>query len=288
MNNYLNQEHELFLNDEFKKYYNNLENTFRTEIEYFNNHSCPNCGIIYDVPIKTTRICKYCKKKIYKRSNYHTKQCFLLSEERYLEYIKFEKSLNELNFYENKLLRTSYSVYNLKHRIAELRKKNEILNARDILWSLYNQLYIEKVQIAIRLYNDMLKSDDYQIKVLKIFDVCKEFHSAYYYLKDSIDIAIFKNKEDILISLISTYTHAQISIEYLYYSINDCATFHKEELLNYVDIGLFETYIKMCPTGIKDLELKYKSYCTNFTIPIISTNVSWKIVKKALLTNLYA
>lgn len=283
IDNSYNKINRKFLNEEYLNFYERLEKTFNYEKNLYNCWACPNCGVIYDKPIKSTRICKYCQKKITKRRNYLTKKAFLIGEKNLAQYSKFEEELGLLHFYENILVKKSYSIKNLNSIIANYRKRPGIVTPRDLLWCLCNDYFMEYQHLALNEFKKSINIKDTLDKITAIIETQKLFHIAYSFLDSSINILEREEKYDILCNLIGTYIHAQMSINLLYYTANKYAQLDEKALMQCAYNLNLENLITAKRLTINEYEKIYKENTRDFIIPIISINDSWEIVKTMLL-----
>ena len=199
---------EKFLNDDYQKIYHDIEFDFEKEAQYYNNHCCPYCGVVFEKEIKTTKNCSECKKKIIKRNNYLTKQNYLMTQDKFTIFEKYGKKLQELNFYEEILKRISYNFPNLRKEILNKRKNN--LNVRDIVWGICNDLSFEYSKKGIELIKKS-QTKNKQDGIFDVFEAQRKFGISNGYTLKMVEIAEYENKLDISTDLLCNYLHNEIN-----------------------------------------------------------------------------
>lgn len=124
-----------YLNNEYISLYNRMQYDFAEEAQYYNNHCCPNCDIVFDNEVKTSE----CKKQITKRSNYITKQGYLIGTNKLCKYMNYEQKLRDLHFYEDILKNISY-MGDIREYVKECQKKFTSSSIRELVWNILNEL----------------------------------------------------------------------------------------------------------------------------------------------------
>lgn len=268
-----------YLDEEYLRIYHDIEFDFEKETQYYNNHCCPYCGIVFEKEIKTTKNCPYCKKKIIKRNNYLTKQNYLMTQDKFKSFEKYEKELQELNFYEEILKHISYNCSNLKEKILEKSSRN--LNIRDLVWGLCNDLEIEYSIKGVNLINQC-KNKPLQSKVFDLSEAKRLFDISNIYTLNMAKIAEHEDKLDISIDILCNYLHNQINIYMLEFTFCDLYEFKEERLIQSLNTRHLKEYLQNHSISIIRFEKYYKGCNRNFVIPIVDKTTAWKIIKTAL------
>lgn len=269
-----------YLNEEYLKIYHDIEFDFEKEAQYYNNHCCPNCGIVFDKEIKTTRDCPECKKKIIKRNNYLTKQNYLMTENKFKLFEKYEKKLQDLNFYDEILKHVSYNCSNVKEKILE--KSNR--NIRDLVWEICNDLSLEYSVKGTKIINQC-KAKSLQDKVFDISEAKRLFGISNIYTLNMAKIAEHEDKIDISIDILCNYLHNEVSIYMLEFTFCDLYEFKEQRLIQSLNTRYLKEFLQNHFISINQFEKYYKSCNRNFVIPIIDKNKAWNYIEKNLKTN---
>lgn len=74
------------------------KNLFYDNYEFFNNNCCPNCGVVLNSEIKTSKKCSEFKEKIVVRTNPLTKEKLLLCEKNLKKYESNDNKRNKFLF----------------------------------------------------------------------------------------------------------------------------------------------------------------------------------------------
>ena len=90
--------HNMFFEDEWKEWFNNDKTIFEYEYSCFQNNACPNCGVVLDKQISSSKKCQECNKKMVVRTNYKTKQKLIIGEDKIDSYNKLDLKRKEIKF----------------------------------------------------------------------------------------------------------------------------------------------------------------------------------------------
>lgn len=218
-----------YLSNEFMQLYNDISEEFIAEKEYYDNNSCPYCGTVSDKKINNSKKCSSCKKYIWKRSNYMTKQGYLLADEKIEKYNAFHDKANELYFYEHLLKKRELLLDDdyikskriLKDIINDYRYK--YVSVRDIVWNFFQNYSIKFEKEAILLFGKMVKMDD----MLDKLDVYSKFRRNIFksnrMLDGMFDICNHNSRYDVALDLLVRVIYNNEVVELLYYGINEFA-----------------------------------------------------------------
>lgn len=107
------------------------------------SNTCPNCGFIFDQPIKRKKNCSECKKPIFVRTTQTLYPSSALTEEQ----------VNHAEFYETMRSSLGLMKSDYKSHKEALKKKwdKEKINTYDVLWSMFNDhnLYTRSIDKSL-------------------------------------------------------------------------------------------------------------------------------------------
>ena len=216
-----------YLSNEFMQLYYDIAQEFATEKEYYDNGCCPYCGVVTEKKINTSKKCSSCKSYIWKRSNYITKQGYLLTNDRMKKYNDYEYKIKDLSFYE-KLLKNKELLFDtdydkarkiLKDIINDYRYK--YTSVRDIVWNFFQDYRMNYEKDAMSALNELIKEDD-MIDRLGTYHVVKgNFFKSNRFARGMIDICKYNTHYDVALDLLARVTYDSQTVEFLYYGINE-------------------------------------------------------------------
>ncbi len=218
-----------YLSNEFIQLYNEISKEFCVEEEYYDNNCCPYCGIVFDKKIKNSKKCSSCGNHIWKRSNYMTKQCYLLTDIRMSKFNDYKQKASDLYFYENLIKSKEYFFNNdfdkskqiLKNLIDDYRNKH--VSVRDIVWNFFQDYRNKYEQDTMTLLIKMSKKDDILDK-LEIHNMfTREGFKSNSFLRGMFEIAKYNGHYDVALDLLATFVYNSQVIKLVYYGIDDYA-----------------------------------------------------------------
>lgn len=277
-----NNENSKFLNKEFLDIYNELEQEFHEGANFYEFHSCPNCGVVYEKKITTSITCKYCNKKIIKRRNYLTKQNYLLTESSFKIFEKYQNQINELKFYEQQFKKLSNIESEIKYYIEKNSHKTGIASTRDLFWSICIELSTNYVNCG---YTILKKAEKSNKDNFEAFENARHLFNKDLLVQSAmINVAEYNKKYNVVASMFPRYIYCQINTNLLL----DTFYFNSvtySALLSAVDIWEIKNYLEKYNLTIEEFEKQYKVYGKGFIVPVISTNDSLKVIQNAFKNN---
>lgn len=167
---------EMIFSKEMKDWLQEDERAFELEYKCFENNTCPNCGVLLDGKITTSKKCPECKKQITIRTNYRTKKRLLIGTDKIEQYNKLDKKRKEINFCDRQLQNMLYD-HEIRKSFYAFKNSNPGLGARDYTYAFENQMEVYHTTRGYQIYRQA-QGMPYQEKVLKEFDSLSEFEKA--------------------------------------------------------------------------------------------------------------
>ena len=269
-----------YFKEEFDKWLNNNMDEFREEYEYYKLNCCPNCGAVLEKKVNTTKNCPLCHKKITIRTNYLNKERLLLSSERLLKYEKSNKKREEILFMENQMNDLSLGFSEYFYKFYNSKKEKPYLSARDYVFTFENWLMNEIDVKNYKLYN-IYKNYNYQERVLKCFDVIREFEKGTNVFRKMVNFVEYEKKDNVLIGMILSLIYRDIDIAYLpisygeYESISDCHNFYYSAS---IDINKLIDYMDRINLNFIELRDLFFSQAHSFIFGVLSKEEAWNIL----------
>lgn len=267
-----------FLDEEFIAEYDRLQHDFFKEAQYYNNWCCPNCGVVFDKPIKTSRNCSACKKRIIKRSNYLTKQNYLIGEDRIYTFINYQEKIGNLRFYEDKFRYISMIEPEIKKIIRNFRKKQTIQNVRELFWNICNDLSSECIFETTKLLKKVSYADNDEELIHKITSLLFK-DNIYRHLK--IKMVEYEKKDNLLITLVPQYIYGDITANYIQVKFDKFNICNMEWLYKGIDIKALREYLENYNMSLTDFKEAFMTYTDGYPIHLISKEEAWKIIENA-------
>ena len=269
----------LIFNDEMKKWIDENYELFRDNYEYYENNCCPNCGVILDSKIKSSKNCPSCKKKIVCRTNKETGTKLLLNSNQLGLFEKNDKKRKDILFYEKwlKALNNMYSEY--MYYFWNLKKEKPDMSARDYAWSFENWLFNTLDNEALKDYQKHLELD-FQDRVIKCdWDVFRMHHISNVY-RYMIEIAKYNEKYDVMEEMMLSLVYRSATLAKLYYYHWDDRPFDKLQFYSDASFGMYlvRDYMNVFNLKFEDLEDSFKQRAHPFILNILSKEEAWPIL----------
>lgn len=270
-----------FLNEEYIYLLKNMEIEFEEESEYYNNNCCPQCGVVFGKKVNASKTCPDCKKKIIKRSNYFTKQGYLMSSKKLIKFEEYQTKLNNLRFYEEKFCYIDTFIendINIKELIQLFRKKKYILNEKDLLWNICSYLSSESSFEAVKRFKKIENKNIIDIDITETHEIhCYLIRDLSYQV---IKIKIMEHEHNINMvrSLVSQYIYCYIIAHYIlvkYDIYNICTKKWLKNLINSQDIIRYLNKYNLDKNTFKE---DFYKYSNGYPINIISKEDAWNII----------
>lgn len=268
-----------FLNQEFYETYKAMLVNYNENLKYFNYNCCPNCGAVLSKPIKETRNCTECKKKIVKRTHYITKQQFLLTNEEAEEFDILKKHITYLRFYEEKLKYLNMYESDLKDIINAFRKMPTSNNVKNLFWNICTSLSSECNSTITTLVPKLsyLKMNDYEFykklfSALSLDIVCQLL---------IIEAMEFENKINLVHSLVPQYIYCEIT--YMFIRVKYSNVLDIEDCKKRIDLRYLEKYFKKYNVSLNEFYNYFMNFAYGYSYNVISKDEAFKILKQALI-----
>ena len=276
----LNQKNAMFYKEEWDNWFYEDNTKFSDEYQYYKNNCCPNCGLILEKKLSSSKKCFECKKNILVRTNYKTKQKLYIGEDKAKEYEKLDKVRKEINFCEQHLKKMFYGDEGLLDEFNYLKKQKPGQSVRDYFWMFCMNKTNEITNSAYKLYMKSL-NEPYHKRALEFYDVIFMFQRANVWFNYMIGLVEFEKKDNVLMTMLPRAIHLGISVELLYEQLLQ-QKIDKRTLsqLNCSDVLL--KYIERNNLTIKDFQKIYIEHASNLIIPTIEPQDAWKYVEKGI------
>ncbi len=269
----------IYFKDKFDEWLIQNMTEFGEEYEFYKLNCCPNCGVVLEKKVNTTKNCPACHKKIIIRTNYLNKARLLLSSERLLKYEKSNALREEILFMENQMEELNNIFHEYFYKFYELKKEKPYLSARDYTWTFENWLLNEIDVKYFKLFK-IYVNYNYQDRILKCFDVVRGFERGTLVFRKMIYLAKYKNKDNVLIGMILSLIYRDIDIAYLpitygeYDCINDDSNFYFSAG---VDINLLIDFMDRTKLSFVELKDIFFTQAHSFIFGVLSKEEAWNI-----------
>ena len=273
--------HNMFFEDEWKEWFNNDKTIFEYEYSCFQNNACPNCGVVLDKQISSSKKCQECNKKMVVRTNYKTKQKLIIGEDKIDSYNKLDFKRKEINFCEQHLQKMSYSDSDLINEFRKLKEQKPGQSVRDYFWMFCMNKSNEITDYGYKTYMNAMKKPHHQ-KVLEIYDAIFLFQRANVWFNYMVSLVEFEKKDNILMTMLPRAIHLGISVEMLY--LKGLGEKVDEIRLTQLNCGkVLINYLERNNISLDEFKDIYIAHATNLIIPTITPEEAWPYVKKGII-----
>lgn len=255
------------------------KNLFYDNYEFFNNNCCPNCGVVLNSEIKTSKKCSECKEKIVVRTNPLTKEKLLLCEKDLKKYESNDNKRKEINFCSNLIKNTSFVCNDIGKKLNKLKKEKPDLSVRDYTWNILMNLSNELTNDGLKKYNKIVNLP-YRDRALEVFDVVKTFEKSNLAFDRMVSLAEYEHKDNVLITMLPQAIHLGISTQYIYALPKFQMNLDEERICQLDCCKILYDYLNRNNMTIDDFKPIYLEHAKNLIIPTITPDLAWMYVKR--------
>ncbi len=279
---------ELIFNDEMKLWIDENFELFHDNYKYYENNCCPNCGVVLDSKIKSSRNCSSCKKKIICRTNKETGRKLLLTDNQLGLYEKNDEKRKDILFFEKQMKSLSNSYPDYMYYFWNLKREKPDMSTRDYTWCFENWLMNTLDCELIREYQKDLKLS-FQDRVLKCDQhVFALTHVSYIYDK-MISIAKYKGKDDVAEEMMLSLIYRSVELAHLYYYHWEDRPFSEIQFYSDASFGMHivKEYLEENNLRFEDLKDLFFERAHSFVLNVLTKEDAWPILCEAYKRYIY-
>lgn len=246
-----------FLEEDINYINSKTKTLFLNEYTFFKNKVCPNCGSVLDKSFEKSFKCPECKKNIFIKTDYRSKERLAISEDRLNDYQKLIDERVKLNSL-NRLLANTQDICNIsKKEFNDLRLTKTGTTFNQMFHYLNEKALFFEQKIIIE-YNKLFKIKNQYDRWLETQSLKKQMIGALHCRQIMCGILIIENKDNVLISSLPRQIHTQLSYQIIENSFLPTDT--KPNPLYFWGGQQLLDYAKRNNLAISDLKQEYKKY----------------------------